>query len=291
VLEASPLRRIWRLSERLRAASSTPYEYVKAVERHLDEGFTYSEVPPSASRTLDGFLFDTKSGFCQHYSGAMALLLRMGGIPARVATGFAPGSYDRRAKEYVVRDLDAHSWVEAFFPHIGWVTFDPTPAAAPPRSQALSDAATAARGDVRDLGTTQVSTPKPFIEARDDEAAWGTIGAVLLAALAAGGAAWLVLARRRPRPGALTELERALRSAGVPVPPGATLQALEARLSRWPGAAEYVAALRAQRYGPGTAGPTAAQRRRLRRALGHGRGPLTRARTWLALPPRMHRPT
>ena len=46
----------------------------------------------------------------------MALLLRMGGVPARVAAGFSPGAYDRKRSEYVVRDLDAHSWVEAYFP-------------------------------------------------------------------------------------------------------------------------------------------------------------------------------
>ena len=59
----------------------------------------------------------------------------MGGIPARVATGFTTGSFDEKQREYVVRDLDAHSWVEVWFPEYGWVTRDPTPASAPPRSQ------------------------------------------------------------------------------------------------------------------------------------------------------------
>ena len=61
----------------------------------------------------------------------MALMLRMSGIPARVVSGFSPGSFNRDTGEYRVRDLDAHSWVEVYFPDIGWVTFDPTPAAAP----------------------------------------------------------------------------------------------------------------------------------------------------------------
>ena len=65
----------------------------------------------------------------------MALLLRMGGVPARVSTGFTSGSLDAKTREYVVRDLDAHSWVEVWYAGIGWVTFDPTPADAPPRSQ------------------------------------------------------------------------------------------------------------------------------------------------------------
>ena len=61
----------------------------------------------------------------------MALLLRMGGVPARVSTGFTTGALDRKAGEYVVRDLDAHSWVEVWYSGYGWVTLDPTPAAAP----------------------------------------------------------------------------------------------------------------------------------------------------------------
>ena len=78
--------------------------------------FTYSETPPKASVTLDGFLFDAKQGYCQQFSGAMALLLRMAGIPARVVTGFSTGATDIKTGEYVVRDFDAHSWVEAYYP-------------------------------------------------------------------------------------------------------------------------------------------------------------------------------
>src|SRR4051794_41851065 len=77
----------------------------------------------------------------------MALMLRMNGIPARVAAGFAPGIYDQSTKEFRVRDLDAHSWVEVYFDNIGWVPFDPTPTAAPAGSQSRGeDGASAARG-------------------------------------------------------------------------------------------------------------------------------------------------
>ena len=65
----------------------------------------------------------------------MALLLRMAGIPARVVTGFSTGATDTKTGEYVVRDFDAHSWVEAYYPGWGWLTFDPTPADSPARSQ------------------------------------------------------------------------------------------------------------------------------------------------------------
>ena len=65
----------------------------------------------------------------------MALLLRMGGIPARVATGFSPGGFSKRRDAWIVRDTDAHAWVEAWFDELGWVTYDPTPDATPARSQ------------------------------------------------------------------------------------------------------------------------------------------------------------
>ena len=97
-LKRSDLRRTWALSQRLKRGATNPFEYVKAVEDYLSTGFNYSESPPAAARTLEGFLFDAKSGYCQQYSGAMALLLRMAGIPARVATGFTAGSLDRRAE-------------------------------------------------------------------------------------------------------------------------------------------------------------------------------------------------
>ena len=88
---------------------------------------------PRTSIPLASFLFTDKQGYCQQFSGAMAMLLRMGGIPARVAAGFTSGTYDRRSGRWMVADIDAHAWVEAWFPSYGWVRFDPTPATAPAR--------------------------------------------------------------------------------------------------------------------------------------------------------------
>ncbi len=276
-LRASNLGRIYALSRRLQRDAATPFDYVRAVQRYLGDGFVYKEVPPRAARTLDGFLFEAKSGFCQQYSGAMALLLRMGGVPARVATGFAPGSFNARADRYVVRDLDAHSWVEAWFPGVGWVVFDPTPASAPPRSQASGASTTAGNGDIRDRGTAQVAPPAP------PEAGfpWPLLAVAGLGALLLATLARLVATRRRDRP-PVSELERALRGAGERCVPGTTLTALELRL---PAARPYLTALRAQRYGTGPP-PTPAHRRELRRALTTGRGLRARTRTWFALRPR-----
>ena len=109
---------------------------MRNVIARVQRGARYTETPPAPGRLapLDAFLFRDRAGYCQHFAGAMALLLRMGGVPAAVAAGFSPGSRDARG-EHIVRDLDAHCWVEAYFPGIGWVTFDPTPADSPARSQ------------------------------------------------------------------------------------------------------------------------------------------------------------
>jgi transglutaminase-like putative cysteine protease len=283
-LATSKYRRTWALSQRLKRGAASPFRYVKAVEAYLADGFTYTESPPVAARNLDGFLFDAKTGYCQQYSGAMALLLRMAGIPARVSTGFTAGSYDRRAKEYVVRDLDAHSWVEAWFPNIGWVTFDPTPSTAPPRSQS-DERGHAAAGDAPDLGGGAALDPRrgPAAQSRTRWELRAAGGAAALLVLVLGGLGIRALRRRGPP---LPELERALRRARRWPGPGATLQALEDSFARSPAAAGYVRALRDQRYGGRGGAPTRAQRRGLRSELGRGGGLIGRLRAWWALPPR-----
>ena len=252
--------------------------------------FTYSEVPPKASSTLDGFLFDTKQGYCQQYSGAMALLLRMGGIPARVATGFSTGATDFKTGEYVVRDFDAHAWVEAYYPNWGWLTFDPTPADSPARSQPL-DARTAggnlgsATGS--NFGGDPVSERGANTAVAAPAAPWWRIPAIVAGALALVGLGYLGLRRwRRGAPPALSELERALRRTRREPAPGTTLHALELRFANTPAAAGYVRALRENRYRDAPSHPTRAQRRGLRAELGRGGGILGHIRAWWALPPR-----
>jgi len=299
LLRDSQYARSWALARRLATRSRTPYEYARRILAHLGTGFAYSEAPPRHQVPLEGFLFGDRTGYCQHFSGAMALLLRMGGVPARVAGGFSPGSYSRKRRDYVVRDIDAHSWVEAWFPGYGWVAFDPTPAASPARSQLVNldlpraDAPTGAaeqaqRGDV----------PEPGPRAGGDPGGSGGGGglglallALLLALAAAAGAATLavVRARRAGPPAAdpqLDELRRALSRVGRPVAPGATLAALEDRLRLDGPACGYLRALRERRFGYGAEGPTPAQRRELRRALARLGGRAGRARALWALPPR-----
>ena len=292
-ITASGLDRTWALAQRLREQASTPYGYVRQVEAYLRQSeFTYTETPPRSAETLEGFLFDAKAGFCQQYSGAMALLLRMGGVPARVAAGFSAGSLDRKTNEYVVRDLDAHSWVEAWFPGYGWVTFDPTPSAAPPRSQSaiasLANAPSFSSGDRPDIGVSRGVNSRRSIAQQDGGVPWPLVAIGVLAAALLGLA--LVRWRRGRAHGAIPELEVALRRAGWTAPPGTTLQALERLVAGNPAAAGYLQALRAERYGAAAARPTPAQRRGLRAELGRGGGVSGRVRAWWALPPRVTSP-
>jgi len=314
-LRRSPYADTWALARRLMRESRTPYDYVASVNRYLQDGFSYDETPDPVSpdrAPLDGFLFETKSGYCQHFSAAMAILLRMGGIPARVATGFSPGGFSKRKQAWIVRDTDAHSWVEAWFDEFGWVTLDPTPAGTPARSQIAalerppeegedggggddSDDAggSAARtGGVRpDLLGPQSGQAGGAAGAADDGGApwWGiAVPAVLLATLAG----WLAMRwrRRSMSPAAaldraIAELEAALRRLGRPATAGLTLQQLEQRLRRSPEAAEYLRALCAGRYAPTAAAPTPRGRRALRRELAAQAGPRGRLRALWALPP------
>jgi protein-glutamine gamma-glutamyltransferase len=107
----------------------SPYAAAVALERwfRVTGGFTYSEQPGTTPGLppLVGFVAETRTGYCQHFAGAMALMLRMLGIPARVAAGFVPGHY--RDGTWTVTDHDAHTWVEVWFPRYGWLAFDPTP--------------------------------------------------------------------------------------------------------------------------------------------------------------------
>ena len=117
----------WRPARARRTRSRSPCSAI------LSRGYAYNESPPVRAYPLVSFLFHDKIGYCQQFSGAMALLLRMGGVPARVSAGFTTGTRVGSKGPFVVTDIDAHAWVEAWFPGYGWYRFDPTPSAAPAR--------------------------------------------------------------------------------------------------------------------------------------------------------------
>jgi transglutaminase-like putative cysteine protease len=307
-LEASRYARTWDLSQRLKAESTTPAAYVRRVQEYLSNGFGYTETPRGSDVPLDTFLFDEKAGYCQQFSGAMALLLRMAGIPARIAAGFSPGTRDDKRGEMVVRDIDAHSWVEAYFPDIGWVTFDPTPADSPARGRDAEEQAAADGGaDTTDAPTPAVSVGRPFpggptagsdaTVAGDGDGGWSPPLLLVIAAVlaVAGGATALWTRTRRVRrvreasPGdptalAIDELHRALRRSGRRVGPDTTLHGLATRFAGT-GAEGYLRQLATTRYGTTPREPDRSARAGLRRALAVGAGPLGRIRSLWALPP------
>lgn len=119
---------IYALSEAMVGDAVDPYEVTLRIERYLPAHYSYSlQVPPSAFISpIAAFLFDARTGYCQHFAGAMALLLRLNGIPARVAVGFTTGE-QVGTWTYLVTSNNAHAWVEAYFAGVGWLPFDATP--------------------------------------------------------------------------------------------------------------------------------------------------------------------
>ena len=121
--------RVRDLARDLTRGLDTPYDKASAIEQYLRATYPYDlnvPAPPPNQDVADFFLFDLKKGYCDYYATAMVVLLRASGVPARFVSGYAPGSYDAPNAEYVVRELNAHSWVEVYFPEIGWVEFEPT---------------------------------------------------------------------------------------------------------------------------------------------------------------------
>lgn len=141
-LDLPPLDpRIPALAHRLAAGFTSAHACTLAIERYLKENYAYStrlpEPPPP--EPLAWFLFEGRRGHCEYFASAMAVLLRAVGIPSRVATGFQGGVYNPVSGWHVLRASDAHAWVEAYLPAIGWTAFDPTPPAPrPPRLSPLA---------------------------------------------------------------------------------------------------------------------------------------------------------
>lgn len=122
-------RRIPALARKITQFSENPYDKTLALESYLrtNFGYTLKLAGKPGANPLAQFLFVTKAGHCEYFASAMAVMLRTLGIPSREVNGFLPGEYNDVGGDYIVRARDAHSWVEAYFPGSGWLTFDPTP--------------------------------------------------------------------------------------------------------------------------------------------------------------------
>src|SRR5438105_9133357 len=132
-LPSSVPQRVKDLAFTIAASKATPYDKAEAIETYLRNTYKYSTVVKSAPPgrdPVDYFLFDLKADFCEYFASSMAVLLREVGVPARVVEGFTPGEIDASGR-YAVKELNAHAWVEAYFPQYGWIEFEPTPSELP----------------------------------------------------------------------------------------------------------------------------------------------------------------
>jgi transglutaminase-like putative cysteine protease len=127
--------RAQELAAQWREETSSDREIVeRALRMFREQPFVYTlQPPPLRGNTVDDFLFNTQSGFCEHYASAFTFLMRAAGIPARVVTGYLGGEFNTTSGDFVVRQSDAHAWTEVWYPDSGWVRIDPTGAVAPSR--------------------------------------------------------------------------------------------------------------------------------------------------------------
>lgn len=274
-LDLVPYRGVLATARRVVGDAVAPYEAVVALESWFRSagGFRYDEQPPTGVGLppLAAFVQQTKAGYCQHYAGAMALMLRLLGVPARVAAGFTSG--ERKGEAWIVTDHDAHAWVEAWFPGYGWLPFDPTPGRGTLESgyTVASDSADAIQAIAAAIAGTRGGDPgagfseRPAIRGAggDDRGGYGIVlrlaAAVLAAALAIGGAKlalrrarYLTRDPRRLAGAARRELVDVLRDQGADVPAATTLAELcriaDDRLAL--DARPFAAAAGAARFGP-----------------------------------------
>jgi len=166
--ENDEFRDIYALNRNIIGDATDPYEQTILIERYLRGQFRYSLlVPPSSfASPIAAFLFDTHTGYCQHFAGAMALLLRLNGIPSRVAVGFITGNLVD-TQTYEVTTNNAHAWVEAYFPGQGWLPFDPTPGRTLPLAGASSTSPGFADPFPHDRANTDVTTTPSAPDRRD----------------------------------------------------------------------------------------------------------------------------
>ncbi|MFB6300599.1 MAG: DUF3488 and transglutaminase-like domain-containing protein [Halobacteriales archaeon] len=131
--ESTP-QRVTRFTDQLVDGVNNPYGIARRIERWLESNKEYSlDVAKPDGDIAAGFLFDMDQGYCVYYATTMIAMLRSQGIPARFVVGYTPGQQVEE-NQWVVRGYHSHAWVEVYFPDVGWVQFDPTPAG--PRIQA-----------------------------------------------------------------------------------------------------------------------------------------------------------
>ncbi len=123
-------KRLRQLVKRLTADKNSPMQKAIALRDYLRGHFKYKQfskrVPPQRE-AVDYFIFDLKEGHCEYFASALAVMARLSGLPARIATGFSPGNYNLLTGYFEVHQYHAHAWTQIYIPNCGWLTFDATP--------------------------------------------------------------------------------------------------------------------------------------------------------------------
>jgi len=191
--------RVAALAREITTDSANPYEAVAAVNRYLWTQYRYDLTIGPQRRpgdAVDYFLFEERRGYCEQFASAMVVLLRTVGIPARLVTGYTPGTVHPLTGLLEVRNSDAHAWVEVFFPGFGWVEFEPTPSF--PDPAALGDPAVPRwgwEGFARYFGARLAAVTPPGWVAGVLPAARRTLS--WMAAVGVAGAVAILVARAR----------------------------------------------------------------------------------------------
>ena len=139
-------------AQRWRAEAGSEVEFIDRVLAYYRSDFIYSlRAPLLGADAVDEFLWSTRRGFCEHFAGSFAFLMRAAGIPARVVVGYQGGEYHPGVGYLIVRQYDAHAWTEVWLPERGWVRVDPTAAVAPERIElSMSEILDGGRGVLAD---------------------------------------------------------------------------------------------------------------------------------------------
>jgi transglutaminase-like putative cysteine protease len=127
--EPTTTPRVRTLARDITASAPTTYDKIRALENWMSAHVRYSIDAPIAPRgvdVVDDFLFRSRLGWCEQVASSLVVMARSVGIPARLATGFVPGTRDALTGQFTVRERDAHAWAEIYFPGVGWQPFDPT---------------------------------------------------------------------------------------------------------------------------------------------------------------------
>ncbi len=195
---------LYRFAQRMERGASDPYQAAVNIANSLRQDELYSLAPPPAPAgtwPILYFLSRSHRGYCQYFASAMGAMLRAIGVPVRLVNGFLPGTGGSAQTPAVVTEADAHTWVQVFFPHYGWVTFDPTPGSTGPRLGVPPANAYVGRpaGSAPAYHAPSVRPPKPAVKSNTGGGSPLSLASVLLAAVLMLAAAALAWWRRRLR--------------------------------------------------------------------------------------------